>query len=153
MSDPYDQLFDSLQTVYRALVEEIRRQDRDQEMPYLSVMVLGKIGKHPGITVSELARRLSMAKSHASELVEDLARKGLVGKQPDPNDKRLLRLFLSAAGEAILQEGRATVRRRFLEVIAGLPESQAQRIAQDMQALHAVIVRNRSRESGSGSAL
>jgi DNA-binding MarR family transcriptional regulator len=145
VSGAHDQLADALQAVFRCWVEATRRQDRQHDMPLMALLVLGTIKKEPGITVSELARRLGIAKSHGSDLVDGLTQKELVTKEADPDDRRLLRLVLSAKGQDLIAEGEASIRQRLLAITADVPEELANRLATDLQALQAIIARNRCR--------
>ena len=53
------------------------------------------------LSVNELAARLYLEKSSASRLVNSLEELGFVLKEPDPEDRRILRIRPSPRGEAI----------------------------------------------------
>jgi DNA-binding MarR family transcriptional regulator len=138
-----------MQDLQRQLVDLSRFIDRQQELSLVALVVAGCVFEMPGITVSEMARRSGLSKSHTSEIVESLARKRIVIKQPDPGDKRLLRLFLSEAGTALVQAGQASARARFIEQVADLPAAVAERLATDLKTLTSVLARSRPRHDGS----
>ncbi len=69
--------------------------------------VLAAAFRHPGMTQQELADRLLVGRSNLSMLLPDLERRGLVERRPDPQDKRLRRLFLTEQGEAQARRGLA----------------------------------------------
>lgn len=54
-----------------------------------------------GVTVSELASRLSMAKSSVTGAVRRMESAGLVELAPDPRDLRLRRVRLTKAGHSL----------------------------------------------------
>lgn len=58
-----------------------------------SFLLLRHIDETPGITVSELSRRVGASKSHTSTITEQLVQEGYVEKRTDPADQRLLRLY------------------------------------------------------------
>lgn len=145
MSNAYHELVDALHDLQRELVDLTRFVDRQQELSLMALMVAGCVFAMPGITVSEMARRLGLSKSHTSELVESLSRKGIVTKEPDPQDKRLLRLFLSEEGTALIQAEQASARARFIEQVAELPEAVAERLASDLRTLSSVLARSHPR--------
>lgn len=54
--------------------------------------------------LSELADALHVAPRSATEVVDGLAEKGLVHREPDPTDRRAIRLQLTEAGQGIVAE-------------------------------------------------
>src|SRR5690606_41002054 len=70
---PYTTLFRSLwRHVNREMRGLLHRAGREFEMPPFSFMLLRHIKEEPGITLSELARRVGAAKSHTSTTIEQL---------------------------------------------------------------------------------
>lgn len=68
------------------------------------------LGARPA-TVSELAGRLEISKQGAAQIVDDMARRGYVVRQPDPDDARAKRVILSPRGRAALDVARRFHRR------------------------------------------
>jgi DNA-binding MarR family transcriptional regulator len=64
----------------------------------LRVMFLMR--ENPGVTAGELATRLSVTPPTISGIVDRLVKLGLVRREDDDSDRRLVRNFLSDAGEA-----------------------------------------------------
>jgi MarR family 2-MHQ and catechol resistance regulon transcriptional repressor len=94
--------------VQRALLELIRVvqfRDRDRLCMYdVSVSqcyALNAIADRGALTVNELSAELYLDKSTASRLANSLEEKGYVQKEPDPTDRRVVRMTMSAAGEAL----------------------------------------------------
>ena len=69
--------------------------------------VFRALGARP-MTTSELADQLEISKQGAAQIVDDMERRGLVERHPDPSDGRARLLHLSERGRAAL-----TVARRF----------------------------------------
>lgn len=74
------------------------------ELPSLSMLLLRHIRSEPGITVSDLARRVGVSKSHTSTLTEQLVRDGYVEKRSDPGDQRLISLFVTDQAKRTLEK-------------------------------------------------
>jgi DNA-binding MarR family transcriptional regulator len=66
--------------------------------------MLREIGRHPGLGLSDLASRLSIHASTASQLVEKLVRARLVLKSRRPEDQRRIGLRLTPRGEQVLAQ-------------------------------------------------
>ena len=62
------------------------------------ILVIATSGATPGITVRWIADWLGVTAATVSDAVRVLAEKGLVVKQPDPADRRSIRIALTAAG-------------------------------------------------------
>ena len=76
-----------------------------------------------GLTVGELAARLSLRPHSATGLVDRLERLGLVARQPSEQDRRQTTLALTASGEEILKTLSETHRaelRRLRPLLAAL---------------------------------
>jgi len=89
----------------------------------------------PGVTVSDVARRTKMVKSHVSKTVDQLARDGYLEKQPDPSDHRLIRLYATPAGRGRVAETEVLVRRAWDEALANVPEEQLDEVVRGLRTL------------------
>jgi DNA-binding MarR family transcriptional regulator len=135
MSKHHEELAAVLQAVQTWLAKHSRRPAKGEEPPAVRQLVARQIIDHPGITVSEMSRRLGIAKSHISGTVEELSQKGWVEKRAYPEDRRVLHLFLSPDGIIRVEENRATARQAIADVIADLPPEQTLRLVADLHAL------------------
>ncbi|SDO50156.1 MarR family winged helix-turn-helix transcriptional regulator [Lentzea jiangxiensis] len=57
--------------------------------------------------VSELGRRLFITKQSAAKMVAVLEKRGFVSREPDPVDRRRMRLLVTERGLAMRREGQA----------------------------------------------
>lgn len=64
-----------------------------------------------GVTVRALADHVSLAATHVTTEVGRLADRGLLDKQPCPDDRRSVRVSLTAAGEAAVADVAPLVRK------------------------------------------
>jgi DNA-binding MarR family transcriptional regulator len=133
------QLVDLMQLVHRQLFEHVRCVWEEKATPATQMMVMNQIGRAEGITVSEVSRRLGLAKSHISKTVEELASAGYVEKRPDPHDGRILRLYRTPAAVARFDAMQAEVRARLSEVVDTLPPAKAAGLIEGLQLLSASL--------------
>jgi len=78
---------------------------------------------------SELGRRMSVTKQAAAKTIAALEERGYVAREPDPEDKRRMRLFVTPHGLAMLREGTAIfddLRREWEERVGAAPLSQVE---------------------------
>jgi DNA-binding MarR family transcriptional regulator len=64
--------------------------------------VLMNLYRHPGMSQHDLARRLLVGRSNITMLLPQLEARGLLRREGDEKDKRVLRLTLTKAGETLL---------------------------------------------------
>ncbi|MCT7375514.1 MarR family winged helix-turn-helix transcriptional regulator [Chelativorans salis] len=66
--------------------------------------VLMNLYRHPGTSQHELARRLLVGRSNITMLLPQLEQQNLLRREGDPRDKRIMRLYLTDEGEALLMK-------------------------------------------------
>ena len=82
---------------------------------------LSALWQEPGLTNAELARRLTVTPQTTHTIVTGMVEAGLVVRQPHPVHRRLLSLYLSNAGEAVVEEATpivAEVERRMVALLS-----------------------------------
>jgi DNA-binding MarR family transcriptional regulator len=79
--------------------------------------------------MGELGRVLGLAKSSLTGLVDRCAERGLVRREPDPQDARAVRIALTAEGGAVAAEFYVATCRRIEELAAGLGDSDRDTLA------------------------
>lgn len=92
--------------LWRRLHKEIHELFRDaygqSDVPMVAVYLLRQIDERPGVTISELGRRTGTAKSHVSNVIEQLVEQGYVEKRSDREDQRLQRLYVTPTARQAL---------------------------------------------------
>jgi DNA-binding MarR family transcriptional regulator len=89
--------------------------------------VLEIIAANPGLTQTELGAAVGIERSTVVGVIDRLAGRGLVSRQPSPTDRRSNRLELSPAGAGLLAEVRQRVAAHEARIAAGM--SKAERVA------------------------
>lgn len=79
----------------------------------LESLLLMKIERQPGMSPSELSQLLALRSSNTAAALRGLAEKGMVVRKPDPQDKRVSRLYITpTAADSIM-----TVHRGWAELL------------------------------------
>jgi DNA-binding MarR family transcriptional regulator len=71
-------------------------------------------------TLNRLAELLGVTKQSASKLVDDMIRAGFLDRQPDPDDRRRVRLALTDRGQAVRRSAIRTSEKLEAELAAAL---------------------------------
>ncbi len=88
----------------KAVVRELTRALAPLDLKIGQLDVLMNIYRHPGMSQHDVARRLLVGRSNITMLLPQLEGQGLIRREGDPKDKRVIRLFLTESGESRLME-------------------------------------------------
>jgi len=100
---------------------------------------LATVARQPGLDQRTLARTIGFDTSTIGGVVDRLERRGLMRRQPDPEDRRVRRLSVSAAGLQLLQAVLPAMRRAQQRILAPLSAAEQ---AQFMRLLDRLVEAN-----------
>lgn len=91
---------------------------------------------HSGpLSLSEVGRRYEGAQSSVSEIVARLARLGFVHKRPSPEDRRAVRVAITARGRAVLMFWRGVMQAKHRALFEALDDDEQERFLAAVQAV------------------
>lgn len=99
------ELAGQLRVVVARLARILRQQDQSG-MPPTLLAALTTVGRAGPLTLGELAAQEQVAAPTITKAVQKLEAKGLVARQDDPDDGRVCRVALTAAGRRHLEQAR-----------------------------------------------
>lgn len=97
--------------------------------------VMQELYETPGIRIGEIANRLAIHQTTASNLLDVLNKRGYIIKSQDPDDKRATRLALSDAGMTLLERAPKPARGLLQQALLQLNPSQLLQLDAGMGAL------------------
>ena len=78
----------------------------------IQTLILAALWEEEGLSAGEIAKRLVLDNATLSGVLDRMAEKGWIIREPDPHDKRVVRIFLDTKGrtekETLLQEREKT---------------------------------------------
>ena len=111
------------------------------ELTHMEHKVLGYFCRHPGATQSDLASHAGRDKSQLARLIAGLRARGLLDAQPDPADRRNLRLHPTAAARAAQQAAQRQARAVAATAVAGLSDAERLQLLALLQRVRANLER------------
>lgn len=99
------ELAGQLRVVVARLARILRQQDQSGLAPTL-LAALTTIGRLGPLTFGEIAAHEQVAAPTVTKAVQKLEAKGLVARRPDPDDGRVCRVAITAAGRRQLEQNR-----------------------------------------------
>ena len=108
---------------------------REHGTPLSHVQVLAMLHDVGTMSVSEISRRLGIAKPNITPLVDRLFESGYVDRQHDENDRRVVNIVLHPAGEEKLAAIRATISRQIQAQSEDLSVSQFRELNESLSSI------------------
>jgi len=102
-------------------------------LPRLWVLV--HVDECPRLTMGALARRMGLSRSAVTGLVDDMVRSGLVRREDDPDDRRIIRLALTPDGEAALRRLLARRAQVVADALHQVSEAEAEALLAGLERL------------------
>ena len=112
-------LADRLHSAAIHLLRRLRREDDASGLPAPQLSALSVIVFGGPLTLGELARAEQVRPPTISKLIVELEAQGLVEREVDPADRRIVRVRATPKGTKVLHEGR---QRRVAALVASLGE-------------------------------
>lgn len=91
------------------------------------------------VPAAELARRAGVSGPAISQVLAGLGQAGLIGRTPDPDDRRWHELALTADGQRVLGSAQLLLRDRFTGLLAQVPHPEAGALARALPHLAAAL--------------
>lgn len=83
-----------------------------------------------GLKVSEISRYLGLTPPTVTQLINSLEAKELVERQPDPSDRRVVRIRLTKQGKIITRKGRDHMNTTLNRLVEYLGEEESDQLAE-----------------------
>ena len=123
----------------KAVVRELTRALAPLDLKIGQLDVMMNIYRHPGMSQQDVARRLLIGRSNITMLLPQLEAQGLIRREGDKKDKRVMRLFLTDDGEARLQEALKVYTKLIDRVMAQSTPAQCDAMGAQMRRIEEML--------------
>jgi DNA-binding MarR family transcriptional regulator len=93
-----------LSQTYRKLTQLLTLRLKEHDITPEQWVVLHQIGRSAGINQKEIAARSAKDQPTTARILDVLGKKGLIEKQMSPADRRAYLVYITAKGEALLEQ-------------------------------------------------
>ena len=136
-ADTDTELAGHLRVVVARLARILRQQDQSGLAPTL-LAALTTVGRAGPLTFGELAAHEQVAAPTITKAVQKLEARGLVARRPDPDDGRVCRVALTAAGRRHLDQARRRRTAWLATRLSELEDDDIRRLADALDVLEAL---------------
>ena len=112
---------------------------REHGTPLSHVQVLAMLNDAGTMSVSEISRRLGIAKPNITPLVDRLYESGYVDRQHDENDRRVVNIVLLEAGKEKLASIRSTISHQIQMQVDGLSVSEFREFNESLSSVVRIL--------------
>lgn len=112
----------ALSQANQAVRSRIDNELSTMNMTSIQHTVLSTIGKYAGLSSADLARRFFVTPQTMNELIGSLHRRGLITRQEDPTNRRILRMSLTLEGKRMIKVCDAAVDGIERDVFSSIPQ-------------------------------
>lgn len=107
--------------IFRAVQQHSQWVESCCGVSYAQLWAMSELSNNAGMKVSELARAMSLHQSTASNLLVKLEKKGLIRRERTHADQRVVRLYLTDAGQALVDQAPEPRQGLLLQALLELP--------------------------------
>jgi DNA-binding MarR family transcriptional regulator len=121
------------------LLRLLRREDKDTGISAPRLSALSVIVFAGPLSLAELAAAEEVKPPTMSRIVEGLVRDGLATREPDPANRRMVRIAATGEGRRRLEAGRARRVRALAARLRRLADSEQRALARGVEILERVV--------------
>lgn len=114
-----------LLTCHSVMLAQLRRELEDR-ITLARFDLLASLNREDGQTLASLSRALLVTAGNLTGLVDRAERDRVVERRPDPADRRLARVWMTAEGRTLIRELLPLHSRHVHELLRGLPAAERQ---------------------------
>lgn len=92
------------------------------------------------ISMNDLSLKMKLASSTMTRMVDQLVQRGLVDRQPDAEDRRVVRVQLTERGAQASAQLHGTLQGFFAQVLQSVPDGERETILRSLETLNQAIM-------------
>jgi len=132
-----------LRELLRQLIRKLGLLDKTQlsccGITYSQCHALVEIGSNQSLSINELAELLGLDKSTLSRTVNTMVEQGLVTREPDPDDRRYVKIKLTPTGSGLLSDIEDKMTDYYLNIYQAIPQDKRKQVLESLELLVKII--------------
>lgn len=130
---------------YTLLLGVLNKRVFDTSLTWPEGRVLVEVGVNHLTTPMAIAHKLGLDRSYASRIINKLAAKKIILKQPSPVDARSVQLALTDKGQQVFEDINKRSNQQVADLLANLSAKDQQRVVRDVIELSSLLLKEGSR--------
>lgn len=134
--DQYDRrVLQALRHIIRAFDLHSRQLEAQHQLTAPQLLCLLAVQEREPISVSAIAIQVHLSSSTVIGILDRLQAKGLVRRERDVHDRRLVRVSLTEQGRGLARNAPSPLQTKLLEGIRALPDAEAAALAESLERI------------------
>ena len=130
-----EELLVALRQVIRAIDIRSKELSRDVGLTGPQLIVLQQVGKHPGVMVKEIAQNITLSPATVTSILDRMESRGQINRVRSTQDKRKVGVFLTDAGQLLLDKAPLPLQEHFLNRFNAIEEWEQSQMVATMQRI------------------
>ncbi|MGJ8631466.1 MAG: MarR family winged helix-turn-helix transcriptional regulator [Glaciecola sp.] len=130
-----EELLVALRKVIRAIDIRSKELSRDVGLTGPQLIVLQQVGKNPGVMVKEIAQNITLSPATVTSILDRMESRGHVNRVRSTQDKRKVGVFLTDAGQSLLDKAPLPLQEHFLNRFNAIEEWEQSQMVATMQRI------------------
>lgn len=99
------------------------------------------IKNYDNLSMSGLAKTLNISKTQITPRIDQLVNEGLLERVPDENDRRVLRIVLTAEGEDLIKNSSVTVKEAMNQLLNPLSPEEIEELGRSIETIKSTVLK------------
>lgn len=99
------------------------------------------IEQYDNPSMSVLAKALNISKTQVTSKIDELFDEGLIERVPDENDRRVLRIVLTAEGKKFIKEAHETVTEGMNQLLSSFSHKELEEISKSIEVIKNAVLK------------
>jgi DNA-binding MarR family transcriptional regulator len=136
-----DRILDNMFSIMLVIHKKILRMNLDGDADNLNRLQMAVMGvlRTTSVTMTELAKTLMMTKPQLTHVVNRLVKLGIVERQPDAMDRRVIHVALTDNGRKTLKDMRQKVKEKIKNRLASLTSEELNQMSTALETLRNIV--------------
>jgi DNA-binding MarR family transcriptional regulator len=148
-----DTLLRVVSDIYLAYARLFNHRAREYGLTRTHWQVIAGLYGHNGLTQTELANALAMARSPLGKVIDRLEEAELIERRPDPDDRRVKRVHLTPKVEPLVRPAQELIKELEAKALAGVPKGERSELLEHLLTIRAALGNELEQASGAADPL
>jgi DNA-binding MarR family transcriptional regulator len=136
-----DRILDNMFSIMLVIHKKILRMNLDGDADNLNRLQMAVMGvlRTTSVTMTELAKTLMMTKPQLTHVVNRLVKLGIVERQPDAMDRRVIHVALTDNGRKTFEDMRQKMKEKIKNRLASLTSEELNQMSTALETLRNIV--------------
>ncbi|HYH02673.1 MAG TPA: MarR family transcriptional regulator [Bacillota bacterium] len=121
-------------TVICEVIEPALTEMAEEQLTQVQLACMRFVHLHPEPSVGDIADGLAISDAASAKLIDRLVKKGILTREEDPADRRVLKIKLTAPGIKLLETVNRIEHNQFEKIINGMPAESVKALQEGLTA-------------------